>query len=353
MLIAFSVGNVWGADATMSGGTSVTVGGKSAMKVGASKSGGSMTITVGANATSLSFYIAAWSGDNTSVSVTPTANVGTTALSPTQDSGISGSGNSFTLSGTESTYYTTITLSNITAETAITLASSAGKNRFVVWGATYETGGGSTPSVSVSQEIIDFGTVEQGTSVANKTVAVNFANLTGSVSYSGLTSPFTASGSISNTGDNITIAANTSTIGEYSRTLTVQSTADSKSATVTVKMNVVAPFDGEVLEIKNTDFSTYTNSNGDHTLGCITITTNQVGNYSSSIQFQKNTGYIYNKTSLGEIAKIEITKTGNNNLVVYEGTSENPSETSITGVVNDNVTIFGEKDKFLDIEVDI
>ena len=197
------------------------------------------------------------------------------------------------------------------------------------------------PALSVSQEIIDFGTVEQGTSVANKTVAVNFANLTGSVSYSGLTSPFTASGSISNTGDNITIAANTSTIGEYSRTLTVQSTADSKSATVTVKMNVVAPFNGEVLEIKNTDFATsYVSANGDHEFGCITITSYQVGNYNSSIQVQNNAGYLYNKTSLGEIAKIEITKTGNNKLVVYEGTSENPSETSITGVANDNVTTY-------------
>ena len=111
---------------------------------------------------------------------------------------------------------------------------------------SYEsTGGGSTqPTLSVEPATIDFGTVEQGAPVESKTVAVSFENLTGSVTYSELTSPFSANGTISSTGDEITIAANTATIGEYSQTLTVQSADDNKSAEVTVKMNVVAPFDG-------------------------------------------------------------------------------------------------------------
>lgn len=247
MLIAFSVGNVWGADATMSGGTSVTVGGKSAMKVGANKSGGSMTITVGANATSLSFYIAAWSGDNTSVSVTPTANVGTTALSPTQDSGISGSGNSFTLSGTESTYYTTITLSNITAETEITLASSAGKNRFVVWGATYETGGGSTPTVSLDPDGGNF----------TESVEVTITPSTGATAY------YTTDATKKTTPSTTTWTAyNGSTKPTFTETTTIW-VAAVKDATwsdvVEKTFTKIIPITSYDIDFETTDFDLYVN----------------------------------------------------------------------------------------------
>ncbi len=102
-------------------------------------------------------------------------------------------------------------------------------------------GGGETPvaSLSATPTTIDFGTVYQGTTVTDKTVAVNFANLTGNVTYSALSTPFSATGTISATGDKITISADASTIGGYSQTLTIASTADSKTAEVTVKMNVV------------------------------------------------------------------------------------------------------------------
>ena len=99
--------------------------------------------------------------------------------------------------------------------------------------------GGSDPTITATPTIIDFGTVYQDATIADKTVAVNFENLTGNVTYSGLTTPFTATGTISNDGDKITIAANASTIGEYSQTLTIASAADSKTTEVTVKMNVV------------------------------------------------------------------------------------------------------------------
>lgn len=104
-------------------------------------------------------------------------------------------------------------------------------------------GGGSTkPAASLTAKptTIDFGTVYKDATVDSKTVAVNFENLTGDVTYSGLSTPFTATGAISATGDQITISADASTIGKYSQTLTIASTADSKTAEVTVKMNVVA-----------------------------------------------------------------------------------------------------------------
>ena len=105
-----------------------------------------------------------------------------------------------------------------------------------------EQSGGSTETVAsltADPTTIDFGTVYEGATVADKTVAVNFANLTGAVTYSGLSTPFSATGAISATGDKITISADASTIGEYTKTLTIASTADSKTAEVTVKMNVV------------------------------------------------------------------------------------------------------------------
>lgn len=129
---------------------------------------------------------------------------------------------------------------------------------------TYTTGGTTEPSLTVTPATIDFGTVEQGASVAAKTVAVTYANLTGSVTYSGLSDPFAATGTISASGDEITITPSTATIGEYEQTLTIQSTAcDSKSQEVTVTMNVVAPFDGLALtfpDYNDKGVSSYTSS---------------------------------------------------------------------------------------------
>ena len=128
-----------------------------------------------------------------------------------------------------------------------------------------KSGGTPTPSLSVAPTSIDFGTVEQGASVSSEAVAVTFANLTGGVTYSGLSGAFSATGNIVSTGDEITISANTSNVGEYEQTLTVTSAADSKSATVTVTMNVVEPFDGLQLTFpddgsEGSNVSSYTTS---------------------------------------------------------------------------------------------
>lgn len=111
---------------------------------------------------------------------------------------------------------------------------------------TYNSGS-EEPVLSATPKEIDFGTVYQGTTVEDKTVAVNFENLKGAVKYTGLSTPFTATGTISNDGDKITIAANTTTIDEYSQTLTIASVDDDKSVEVVVKMNVIAPFEGKKL----------------------------------------------------------------------------------------------------------
>ena len=210
---------------------------------------------------------------------------------------------------------------------------------FYVW----KVGTSSVPALSASPATIDFGTVEQNATVASKDVTVTFANLTGSVTYSGLSGAFSASGSIANTGDKISVAADASTVGEYSQTLTVQSTADSKTATVTVKMNVLAPFNGETLEITQSGFAgSYANNEGDSIFGgCLLMNIHDICKSSSSMQFKASSGALYNKTDLGAIARIEITKKSDksNNLVVYEGTEQEPS-TEVSGSVSGDVTTY-------------
>ena len=210
----------------------------------------------------------------------------------------------------------------------------------------YYTSSSTSPSVVANPTSLNFGSVEQNASVAGKTFSVTGSNLTGAITIAtptgynvNPTSITPSNGAI--TATNVTVTPVTTNQGTFNGNVTISGGGLTSNVTVGLTMTVTPPFDGKVLEIKNTDFATsYTNANGDHTLGCVTLNSYQVGNYSSSIQFQKNTGYIYNKTALGEIAKIEITKTGNNNLVVYEGTEENPTTTSITGTADGNVTTY-------------
>lgn len=147
MLGLLSITNVWAEDATMTAGTngsSAVVNNKSAIKVGTSKAGGDMSITVPAGATTLHLYAAAWKGVSGLSLNLSGATVSPTSISLTADDGIS-SNSPFTLSGDENDFEFDISLSNITAETTIKFTSSAAK-RFVVWGATYESGVSPTPT---------------------------------------------------------------------------------------------------------------------------------------------------------------------------------------------------------------
>ena len=139
--------------ATMTAGTNgslATVNGKDAIKVGTSKKGGDMTITVGTGAVKLSFYAAAWN-KVTGLSLNLTgATAGTKTFPLTADSGIANN-SPFTLSGQESSYYFETTLSGITSNTNITLTTSTAK-RFVIWDASYDVGGGE-PLESISLDV--------------------------------------------------------------------------------------------------------------------------------------------------------------------------------------------------------
>ena len=236
MVMLLSVGQVWATDFTLSSAAEVT---KDGITVTFAKGDGSnppawysaglrlyvkntVTITSTSNITAISFN---WEKQGSK-----TFNTSCTASTGSYTHPSSAGVGTWTGSATSVTF----TLGNV----------SGAQLQLNTFSVTTEGGGSSDPTLTVEPATIDFGTVDQNAVVASKTVAVTFANLTGSVTYSGLSGAFSASGSISATGDEITIAANTSTVGEYKQTLTVTSADDSKSAEVTVKMNVVEPFDG-------------------------------------------------------------------------------------------------------------
>lgn len=143
LLSAFIAGSsVWAEDVTLAAGTNgsaCTVNGKDGIKVGTSKAGGTMTITVPANSTKLTLHAAAWKGvSNLSVGITG-ATTDPNSITLTADDGISNN-SPFTLSGNEDNFVHEITLSNITTETTLTLSAD---KRFVVWGASAVVSGGS------------------------------------------------------------------------------------------------------------------------------------------------------------------------------------------------------------------
>ena len=133
--------SVWAEDVTLAAGTNgsaCTVNGKDGIKVGTSKAGGTMTITVPANSTKLTLHAAAWKGvSNLSVGITG-ATTNPNSITLPADDGISNN-SPFTLSGNEDDFVHEITLSNITSETTLTLSAD---KRFVVWGASAVVSGG-------------------------------------------------------------------------------------------------------------------------------------------------------------------------------------------------------------------
>ena len=104
----------------------------------------------------------------------------------------------------------------------------------------YELQESSDPYIATKQATIDFGTVIKDEAVASQQVEVMFGNLTGAVLYSGISSPFTATGTIAASGDKITVSASSATIGDYSQTLLIDAEDDGIDVSVTVKMKVIA-----------------------------------------------------------------------------------------------------------------
>lgn len=113
------------------------------------------------------------------------------------------------------------------------------------------------------------------------------------------------------------------------------------------------------LTILPTDFSgtSYADNNKDRVLTAtaedgstmdVTINTNQVMLMSNLMQWQKSKGTLYNKTNLGKINSVTL-DINSGSFTVYEGSTENPSSTSVAGT--NGIYTFIENSGYFSIKV--
>lgn len=107
-------------------------------------------------------------------------------------------------------------------------------------------------------------------------------------------------------------------------------------------MNVYAEIKTWTLSYSDFNSNSYASNNGEHTKDGITYFSNQVMLQSSSMQFQKSKGYIYNKTPMpGNITKITLGTT--TNFTIYVGTTASPSSGTVVtsgAAITGNYTYF-------------
>ena len=126
---------------TLATGTSaqkytLTIGGSEydGIKAGASKSGGSMTFSIPSGTTRITLHAQGWGSDTPTVSIaTSLGTVSPSSFSPNANDEYSGNGTSFDITTSAADYFV-FDVTGVTSNATITLSTSEGKNRFVVWG---------------------------------------------------------------------------------------------------------------------------------------------------------------------------------------------------------------------------
>lgn len=217
---------------------------------------------------------------------------------------------------------------------------------------TYTTSGGgtpTTPSLNVNTTSVDFGTVEQNAAVEAKTVSVSLKNVTSAnVNLTGEgASAFEVSSSVLTASGDVTITPKTTTVGTYTAKLEI-SADGAEPQSVDVSMTVRKPFDGSVWEIKVDDLNKTTASGsgyaaykGEHApVGGFTFYTTFVMQNDGKLQFQKNTGFLYNTTSFSNIVKIELETSTPKTFTVYVGKTEHPEAQDVKGTSANGVITY-------------
>lgn len=112
-----------------------------AVKAGTSKAGGSITVTVPAQATKLHLHVAGWTGENPTISITAPEGVTVTpaSISATADEGMN-SNSPYTLQNNPVEQYLVLSLEGNTEEIQLTFSTDAGNKRFVIFGVNQEGG---------------------------------------------------------------------------------------------------------------------------------------------------------------------------------------------------------------------
>ena len=231
----------------------------------------------------------------------------------------------------------------------ISVTTSKGNKSTYIKSIVVTVEGGDTPSLNVNTTSVDFGTVEQNAAVEAKTVSVSLKNVkSANVKLTGEgASAFEVSPAVLTASRDVTITPKTTTVGTYTAKLEI-SADGAETQSVDVSMTVREPFDGSVWEIKVDDLNKTTASGsgyaaykGEHApVGGFTFYTTFVMQNDGKLQFQKNTGFLYNTTSFSNIVKIELETSST--FTVYVGKAEHPEAqtvkgTSANGVITYNI----------------
>ena len=205
------------------------------------------------------------------------------------------------------------------------------------------------PSLNVNTASVDFGTVEQNAVVEAKTVSVSLKNVTSAnVKLTGDgASAFEVSPAVLTASGDVTITPKTTSVGTYTAKLEI-SADGAEPQSVDVSMTVRKPFDGSVWEIKVDDLNKTTASGsgyaaykGEHApVGGFTFYTTFVMQNDGKLQFQKNTGFLYNTTSFSNIVKIELETSTPKTFTVYVGKTEHPEAQDVKGTSANGVITY-------------
>ena len=114
-----------------------------AVQLGASGKSGEITFKIPAGTKRLCLHVVGWNGEGgkTHTISTSVGKISSSSFTTTADTGAKGNNSSFTLSKTDYSgkeYYFEFTLTNVTAESTITIKNSAGKSRGVYFGINAE-----------------------------------------------------------------------------------------------------------------------------------------------------------------------------------------------------------------------
>ena len=119
------------------GGDSTFVNGQKAVKVGTGSAAGTAIITIPAGATKLYFLAAAWSGKPCTLTLSASGiTFSPESVDLTADAGIANNSPFFTKNGNLKQYLVELELSNVTADTKMTVTAKGTNKRFVIWDVT-------------------------------------------------------------------------------------------------------------------------------------------------------------------------------------------------------------------------
>lgn len=299
------------------------------IKAGTSKKGGgTINITVPSGTKYLHLHIAAWNGDSSvSPSITPNTYSSTTSISLTSDSGITGSGTTYTLAGTLSNYYKVITFTNaLTQDIQFAFATNANKKRFVIWGVTAEEES-TTPTCTTSPTSLAFGEIQVGDN-DSKTVTVTTANLSSALSLSVGSGYAVSQASIPQnaTSTTVTVTCTPTAIGAQNGTLTIS--GGGLASSVSVNLTATGTCVPDNLTYATPDPLTLSGDYVDYTL---TPATGNGGSISYAVTTNPDSG-----ASIVSVNTFRATKTGTYVVTATQAAFGNYCEGSanITIVVN-------------------